>query len=282
MTGVVLALASSLCWGTSDFLGGLQSRRISAFSVVLWSQLAGGVLLLLITAIVRPELAAGSIVWGTAAGMVEAISLVLFYRGLATGLMSIVAPVSACGVIVPVLFSVATGHVPHVLTMAGIVAAILGIVLASMHTTPHGGDVVHSRGATVLALGAAAGFGLFFVFIDAGTAVPHGTPLGTVAGARLGSAIILPALVLTRRASASWPGRTLPYVALVGLLDSGANLLFATAVTYGVLAVVSVLGSLYPVATVVLGQIVLRERLGAVQAAGVVLALSGVVLLSST
>jgi drug/metabolite transporter (DMT)-like permease len=279
---VLLALASSLCWGTSDFLGGLQSRRIPAFSVVLWSQLAGGTFLLLITAIVRPELAAGSIVWGSAAGMVGAIALVLFYRGLATGLMSIVAPVSACGVIVPVLFSIASGQVPHTLTMAGIVAAILGIVLVSMHTAPHGGDVVHSRGAIVLALGAAAGFGLFFVFINAGTAAPHGTPLWTVVGARLGSAIILPALVLTRRTSAPWPGRRLPVIALVGLLDSGANLLFATATTHGVLAVVSVLGALYPVATVVLGQIVLRERLGAVQGAGVVLALSGVVLLSST
>jgi drug/metabolite transporter (DMT)-like permease len=276
--GVLLALGSSLCWGTSDFLGGLQSRRIPVFSVVFWSQLAGGVLLLLITAIARPEFAAGSIVWGTAAGMVGAVALVLFYRGLATGLMSIIAPVSACGVIVPVLFSVATGHVPHVLTVAGIAAAILGIVLVSMHTASHGGDVVHSRGAIVLALGAAAGFGLFFVFINEGTAAPHGTALWSVVGARLGSAIVLPALVLTRRASAPWPGRRLPVVALVGLLDSGANLLFATATTDGVLAV----GSLYPVATVVLGQIVLRERLGAIQAVGVVLALSGVVLLSTT
>lgn len=282
MIAVLLALASSLCWGTSDFLGGLQSRRISAFSVVLWSQLAGGIFVLLITSIVRPDLSPGSIGWGIAGGIVGAVGLVSFYRGLATGLMSIVAPISACGVIVPVLFSVATGHVPHALTIAGMVVAILGIVLVSMHSAPHHGNAAHSHGALLLALGAAAGFGLFFVCIDAGTAAPHGTPLWTVIGARIGSAIILPTLVLTRRVSAPWPGRRVPIVALVGTLDSGANLLFAMATTHGVLAVVSVLGALYPVATVVLGQIVLGERLGAVQGTGVALALCGVVLLSST
>jgi drug/metabolite transporter (DMT)-like permease len=139
-----------------------------------------------------------------------------------------------------------------------------------------------------MALGSALGFGLFYVFVDAGTAAAagtsgsHGSPLWVIAGARMSSLTILSTIALFSRGSAlRWPGRRIGAVALVGIGDTGANLLFAYAATTGNLAVVGVLGSLYPVATVVLARWLLDERLSRGQNAGVALALTGVGLLAA-
>ena len=139
-----------------------------------------------------------------------------------------------------------------------------------------------------MALGSAVGFGLFYVFVDAGTASMAGTsgsrgaPLWVIAGARASSLVMLSAIALVgRRSALRWPGRRIGPVALVGVGDTGANLLFAYAATTGSLAVVGVLGSLYPVATVVLARWLLGERLSGGQNAGVVLALTGVGLLAA-
>jgi drug/metabolite transporter (DMT)-like permease len=139
-----------------------------------------------------------------------------------------------------------------------------------------------------MALGSAVGFGLFYVFVDAGTASAAGTsgsrgsPLWVIAGARASSLVMLSTLALVgRRPALRWPGRRIGPVALVGVGDTGANLLFAYAATTGSLAVVGVLGSLYPVATVVLARWLLGERLSGGQNAGVVLALTGVGLLAA-
>jgi drug/metabolite transporter (DMT)-like permease len=148
--------------------------------------------------------------------------------------------------------------------------------------TPWPGRVV------AMALGSAVGFGLFYVFVDAGTASMAGTtgsrgsPLWVIAGARGSSLAMLSMIALVgRRSSLRWPGRRIGPVALVGVGDTGANLLFAYAATTGNLAVVGVLGSLYPVATVVLARWLLGERLSGGQNAGVVLALTGVGLLAA-
>jgi drug/metabolite transporter (DMT)-like permease len=136
-----------------------------------------------------------------------------------------------------------------------------------------------------MALGAALGFGLFFVFVDAGaaaTAGSRGSLLWVIAGARLSSLMTLSTIALVgRRSALRWPGRRMGPVALVGIGDTGANLLFAYAATTGNLAVVGVLGSLYPVATVILARWLLGERLSGGQNAGVVLALTGVGLLAA-
>ena len=133
-----------------------------------------------------------------------------------------------------------------------------------------------------MALGSALGFGLFYVFVDAGAAVSGGSPLSVIAGARTSSLLVLSAIALVGwRSGLRWPGRRIGPVALVGIGDTGANLLFAYAATAGNLAVVGVLGSLYPVATVVLARWLLGERLSGGQNAGVVLALTGVGLLAA-
>jgi drug/metabolite transporter (DMT)-like permease len=305
--GVPLGLGSGLAWGAADFFGGIQSRRLPALTVAFWSQAAGALGLVIALALegARPPVA--GIAWGLAAGAGSGIALVLFYRSLAEGTMSVVAPISACGAVVPVAAATLTGDHPGALAGLGVLTAIAGVVLVSRtHTgdkrprrpgsgparpassSPPGGSGKpagtpgRSRRVLLMALGSALGFGLFYVFVDAGTTGSRGEPLWVIAGARASSLVMLSTIALIGRGSAlRWPGRRIGPVALVGLADTGANLLFAYAATTGNLAVVGVLGSLYPVATVILARWLLGERLSGGQSAGVVLALTGVGLLAA-
>jgi drug/metabolite transporter (DMT)-like permease len=280
--GVPLGLGSGLCWGTADFFGGIQSRRLPALSVTVWSQAAGALALAAALAVQgRPPTPSG-FAWGLAAGAGSGFALLLFYRGLAEGAMSVVAPIAACGAVIPVLAAPLRGELPSGLGVLGIVAAVAGVVLVSR--TPDPGQHRSGRPARVpaMALGAALGFGLYFVFVDAGTATAGASPLWVVAGGRTSSLLVLVTIALAgRHAEATWPGRRIVPVALIGIADTSANLLFALAATSGNLAVVGVLGSLYPVATVVLARWLLRERLSAGQNVGVLLALAGVGLLAA-
>jgi drug/metabolite transporter (DMT)-like permease len=313
--GVPLGLSSGLCWGAADFFGGMQSRRLPALTVAFWSQVAGALGLVAALTILGPgpgTEAAGvagvaGIAWGLVAGVASGCALVLFYRGLAEGIMSVVAPVSACGAVVPVAAALLTGDQPNAVAGLGVLAAVAGVVLVSRTRptapTPGTGALDHpghpatarrdgsgdrerpaaqrSGRVLVMALGSALGFGLFYVFVDAGTSGSGGAPLWVIAGARASSLVMLSTIALVgNRPALRWPGRRIGPVALVGVGDTGANLLFAYAAIGGNLAVVGVLGSLYPVATVVLARWLLGERLSAGQNAGVVLALTGVGLLA--
>jgi drug/metabolite transporter (DMT)-like permease len=311
--GVPLGLSSGLCWGAADFFGGVQSRRLPALTVAFWSQVAGALALLLALAALRapPGPFGAGIGWGLLGGLASGCALVLFYRGLAEGTMSVVAPVSACGAMVPVAAALLTGDQPSAVAGIGVLAAITGVVLVSRtrpstRPTLPGDPEAPSNPARagspgrpgrpggpagrpgtpgrvlVMALGSALGFGLFYVFVDAGTTGSRGAPLWVIAGARASSLLMLSMIALVgRRSALRWPGRRIGPVALVGIGDTGANLLFAYAAITGNLAVVGVLGSLYPVATVVLARWLLGERLSGGQNAGVVLALTGVGLLAA-
>jgi drug/metabolite transporter (DMT)-like permease len=300
--GVPLGLGSGLCWGAADFFGGIQSRHLPALTVAFWSQVAGALALATALAIEGTPPDATGFAWGLAAGVGGGCALTLFYRGLAEGTMSIVAPISACGAIVPVAAALLTGNQPGTLAALGVLVAIIGVVLVSRPApTAEGpgaaGNRGRSRRVVAMALGAALGFGLFYVFVDAGTTGSHGAPLWVIAGARTSSLAVLSTLALIsqrgwgdqrgrldrrgRRPALRWPGRRIGPVALVGIADTGANLLFAYAAIGGNLAVVGVLGSLYPVATVVLARWLLGERLSGGQNAGVLLALTGVGLLAA-
>jgi drug/metabolite transporter (DMT)-like permease len=288
-----------LCWGAADFFGGMQSRRLPALTVAFWSQVAGAVGLLVALAVLRapPGPIGAGIGWGLVGGVASGCALVLFYRGLAEGTMSVVAPVSACGAIVPVAAALLTGDQPSAVAGLGVLAAITGVVLVSRTrpATPgrparagrpgrpgRPGRLGRPGRVLVMALGSALGFGLFYVFVDAGTTGSRGAPLWVIAGARASSLMMLSTIALVgRRSALRWPGRRIGPVALVGIGDTGANLLFAYAAITGNLAVVGVLGSLYPVATVVLARWLLGERLSGRQNAGVVLALTGVGLLAA-
>ncbi|MFN8512175.1 MAG: DMT family transporter [Thermomicrobiales bacterium] len=278
---LLLGVASGLCWGVGDFIGGLQSRRLAALAVAFWSQLAGTLALGLVL-IARGEAPVqGSVVWGLVAGFCGASGVLCLYRGLAVGVMSLVAPLGACGALVPVVIDLTRGDRPGVAAAIGMLAALGGVVLISMPSGSPAGAVMLSRQALALGLGAALSFGLFFVFLGAGTDVAGGSSFWTVAGARGSSVPLLGLLLVGGTRGIGWPGRRLGLVALGGVLDTLANLLFTVAVARGPLGIVSILGSLYPVATVLLGRLVLEERLTRAQWGGVALALAGVVLVSA-
>lgn len=276
----LLALASALCWGSADYLGGVQSRRVSSVVVALWSQIVGGLALLVVALAVGKETTPESVGWGAAAGLCTGAALILFYRGLASGAMAIVAPLSACGAIVPVVAAIAMGEAPGALQYGGIGLCLAGAVAVSI-PSPEGGHL-SGRPLTAVGLGAAAalGFGLFYLLVDRGNDA-GGSALWVIVGARAGSLAAILVVASSTRAGLRVPRDIAPDVALTGILDTSANVLFAIAATRGELGIVSVLGSLYPVTTVLLAMSVGGEKATLLRVAGGAVALAGVAALSA-
>jgi drug/metabolite transporter (DMT)-like permease len=273
-----LALASALAWGTADFWGGLLSRRLPALAVTVVSQLAGFAAVLVALAAVGGALEGRSFELGLLAGLGGGAGLAAYYRALALGTMSIVSPLAACGALVPFAISIATGERPSALGLAGAALALVGAVAVSL---PERRSQVPERArAVVLAAGAALALGLFTYFLGLGSR--DGSALSTLVGARVGSLAVLSAFALVVREPPRVGRRLLVPVAAVGLCDVGANALFAVASRHGLLALVSVLGSLYPVVTVLLARALLGERLGRLQWCAVVIALTGVSALAAS
>jgi drug/metabolite transporter (DMT)-like permease len=273
----LLALAASALWGTSDFGGGLISRRLDASAAVLISQamaLAG--LLVLFPFLHVP--AGPYLLIAAAAGVVATLSLAAFYRAMATAPMSLVAPISAAGSAIPVLVGIVRGEHLSILQLAGIVVTLTGIVLASGPEFRSG--VAVRRQALFLAIGAAVGFGVAYTLLP----LAAGTNLyGTLLLQRVGGLIVLGPIVLR---TGVLPGirlsiRRLAALAAIGVGDVVANGSYALAASRGNLSIAAVLASLYPVVTALFARAILSERLRRVQSIGVVAALAGVLLLSS-
>jgi drug/metabolite transporter (DMT)-like permease len=268
MAGIVLGLASSLCWGLADFLGGLQSRRLKVLSVVLVSQaagLVGSAVVVAATGGSRPP--ASDLVAAALAGVAAVVALAALYRALSIGTMSIVMPISATGAALPVVVGLATGDRPSAWQLAGFVLAIAGVAATSAQAGEQPRPLAGGhRSSLVLAVVAAVGIGCFLVAMDAAA---DRDLFWALLVARLVSVAAFVAWAAGRRASLSLRRADLAPLVLIGGLDLAANGLFAWASTLGALSVVGVLGSLYPLVTVVLAQLVLRESLRGVQWAGV-------------
>jgi drug/metabolite transporter (DMT)-like permease len=277
LLALTLALGSSIVWGLADFSGGSLTRRLPTFGVTVISQGAGFAALLVALG-VRAELGGRSFLLGLAAGVGGGIGLAAFYRALSLGTMSVVSPIAACGAVVPFAISLASGERPRELAVVGAAAALVGAVLASAEER-RSASRERAR-AVLLALGSAVALGIFVYFLGLGSR--QGDALSTLVGARVGSLTCLVVGALVFRASVRVGRRDLLPVAAVGLLDVGANALFAVASGRGLLALVSVLGSLYPVATVLLAHVLLGERLTRTQQLGVGVALAGVAAIAAT
>lgn len=279
VAGPGLALLSSGLWGTADFAGGVVSRRLPPVAVVAWSQAAG------LVAVSAVALATGAwhgstawVGWALLAGASGSAALVAFYAALATGTMGVVSPIAALGAVVPVGVGIATGERPSLLQAAGIAVALCGAALAS------GPDLSASRQApararpVVLAVLAAVGFGVALAAIGRGS---ESSTLMTLVGMRATSVTAFAVVAVAARTVGGVRPRDLPVLAGIGFADAGANMAFGVASTLGLLSITAVLGSLYPVMTVLLARVVLHERLSRVQQVGVGAALTGVVLLSA-
>ncbi len=279
--GVLLGLASAVTYGAADFLGGLTTKRTSVFSVIVVSQVIGSVLL----AVSLPFFLEGgpetrTLVYGALAGMSGAGGVGLFYKGLAIGRMSVVAPTTAVlGASFPVFFGLVTGERPALLAFVGVGLALIAVAFISSTPEDVGGEapVNDPRAGLMLSLGAGIGFGLFFIFLaEAG----QQSGLWPLVGARIGSlsSMVVAALVLGRSMRPA-PG-TLPGIAGAGLLDVAANIFYLLSTRHGLLSTVAVVTSMYPAITVLLARLVLNEKLYAMQAVGLGLAALGIGLIA--
>lgn len=272
----LLALLASAAWGLADFLGGAASRRMPTSLVMLWSQLAGLLCLGAVLPLGGWRAPGAYLWWAVGAGAFALLGTAFFYRALAIGTMSVVAPIAGTGLAVPVVAGLAAGERPSALAVAGILLAGLGVVLASGPELR--GEGVGRR-SVVYACLAAVGFGGALALIPR---VGEDRWAMTSAAVMLVSFVAVLCYVLARPPSApGFAGSDPGPVVAIGVLNAAALSLYAVSSTRGLVAVVSVLASLYPVVTVVLAQVVYGERLRGIQLGGVAAAFLGVVCLAA-
>jgi uncharacterized membrane protein len=187
MLGIALGLASSLSWGISDFLGGLQTRRVSALTVLLVSQPVGLILALAVAlAAGGSPLGTGDAAVAAGAGAAAVLGLAAFYRAMALGSMSVVATIGALGVVVPVAAGLIQGEQPAAIQGTGCVAGVVGVVLVAREPDPEWRAA--GRASVGLAALAALLIGVFFVGLDSASG-PE--PAWTIVAARLGGVATL-------------------------------------------------------------------------------------------
>ena len=274
---VLLALCSATTFGVGDFFGGMASKRVAATAVLLWSHLAGVLLLLASTLVISGEATAHDVGLGAMGGVVGAVGVFLLYQALAIGPMSAVAPITALlAAAVPVGFGFAQGERPETTVLVGMAAACVAIVLVSAEGG--GGFRPSDLRGVGLALGAGLCFGVFFVVLSYTSTASGVWPL---VGARVTSATLVGALAVTRRVDGAFPATGARLLTLgAGTLDVVANVLYLLAIREGLLSIVSVLSSLYPVSTVLLARLVLGERYARLQRIGIAIALPAALLMA--
>ena len=276
--GVLLALISSLTWGVADFMGGLASRKAGPVHVLSVSYPAGAVVLTAIAILVIPgQLSTEVLIWGASAGVVGAVAIGLLYAALSRGPMGIVSPVTAVMAgAVPVFVGVSRGESLSALAVGGILVAGVAVVLVSRET----GEQARIRASTLgLALGSGAAIGVYLTLI--GLAPVDSGVWAAVIGRWTSTVLLVVVLVFFAR---PFVRSGFPWLLVLasGVIDACANGVFQLASQRGMLSIVAVVGSLYPVATVTLAWVLLKERLNAIQLIGVALALIAAATLSLT
>jgi uncharacterized membrane protein len=273
---LILSLCAALAYGLSDFVGGLLTRRASAWAVAVTSQAAATALALglLTTSAGEPDTAA--LLWGVLAGIGSGVGNVSIFRGLAVGRMSVVAPVSAiAAATLPALVGLAAGERPGAVPVLGMLTALPAIWLVSAS----GSELSGARRADVFnGLLAGLGFGVQFSALGQ---VPEQAGILPLAVSQAASVlfIVMGAIAM----SAPWvPRDRFSRLGVVpGLLAGTATICFQLAVQSGMLTIAAVLASLYPAVTVLLAAMVLRERIGRTQGIGLALAVTAVALIAS-
>ncbi|WP_246268576.1 DMT family transporter [Acrocarpospora macrocephala] len=274
---MALATACAVIFGTADFFGGLATRRSRVLAVVVCSQLGGMVLVLALMPFLPGIASSGALLWGMASGVAGGLGIVLFYRGLAMGKMSVVAPITATtAMAVPVLFGLLAGERPSVLALSGVALGLLAVMLVSREPGGSGGLTL---GPVLNALASGAGFGGFFILLKL---APADAGLWPLVGARIASIALAAALAVATRRSMRPAAGSWRVTIAAGVLDMAANVLFLLAAQRGMLILVTVLVSLYPASTLLLARYVLGERLSSTQIAGVGCALGAIALIAAS
>lgn len=285
---IVLGLLVAATYGSADFLGGLSSKRASVPAVVVLSQLTGLPLLAVLVLAAGGEATPRTLGLGAVAGAFGAVGLVCLYRGLASGRMSVVAPTTGVGAaLVPVAWGLVQGERPDALALVGVALALVAVGLVSRTDDDVlDGDVTGTvaREAAppsyllLAALGGIAFGAVFVLFSEAGDDAGF-WPLA--AGRSVSIPLLAVGTVVTKRSFAVTSRAAVVTILGAGVLDMAANAFFLLASRRGLLALVGVVSSLYPAATVVLARLVLHERLRPVQLGGLAMAATGVALIAT-
>lgn len=267
------SLASVLCWGTSDFLGGYASRTANAFLITLIAHGSGLALVTTVASLSHsPWPSNTSLLWGLAAGASGGAALAIFYRALSTGRMGLTAPVAAVlSAAIPVVFGIAMDGMPHSVQIAGFICAGAGIWLISRSED---GNSPQGIGMAMLA---GLGFAGFYLGIrQAG----EGSALWTAAASRFSAFVVTAVIVLAARAWSPLNRSSAAWAVLAGFLDVSGTVCFIHASQAGRLDAAVVLASLYPVVTVLLARLVLKEQFTRWKLAGMLAALAAVPLIA--
>ena len=276
----LLALLSSLLWGSADYHAGNMSKRLPSIVVLGINQafglLFGFILILATSGWISPSLSHdGYLINGALAGLAGYAGLLCLYAGLSTGRMGVVSPISSLSVLLPLFFAlVIKGDRLSTTVTIGVVAAVLGGFLASGPEVTQGLPLK----PVLLAIGAALGFGTALTFMAIGS---QESSLMTMVTMRTTTLLVSAGLFIQRGNLGGVKAKDIPLLAAIGIADFSANLLLGVATTKGLVSIAMVLGSLYPIATAVLAYLFLKERLHKAQYLGVVLAVAGVALISA-
>lgn len=275
----VLALFSSILWGTADFFAGRLSKKHHPFAVLGLSQFFGlltGLIIVLISGDWQGKVFGfdGYLLPGVFAGLFGYSGLACLYEGLSTGRMGVVSPISSMSAVIPLSYALITGDVLSSITAVGIVIALIGVFCASGPELTNGLPVK----PLLLAIGAAIGFGIALTFIAVGS---QSSALLTMVSMRVATLFITIALALKFRSTGGFSKKELPLIFFIGSADFIANLFLGIATTKGLVSVAMIFGSLYPIATALLAFKILNERLQKVQYIGIGLAVTGVCLITA-
>ena len=273
----LLALAASLSWGFGDFLGGVKARVLPSLTVLAASQPFGLAALGIAAAARGTGIPGDEVAWAALAALFGTVGLFAFYQGMAAGAISVVTPIAAVAAGIPVIWGVAVSgdHISSFQAI-GFAAAIGGSVCASLELRAERTQIAAGVGWAVLAMLA---FGAYYVPMHAASAQDWLWPAFFF---RCTSVTLVWSVVLIRRARPTGLRGHWPALIAIGFLDTGGNALYAAASSsHGLISVVSVLASLYPVVTVLLARLLLGERVQRTQDLGVAVALVGVVLITA-
>jgi len=280
MAAVSLALLSSLSYGVSDYLAGLKSRNVPLLTVLLVSQAAALAAIVATLSLATGEIpSARYLAYGVATGLAEVVGLAALYNGLAVGKMSIVAAVAATAPLVPVVASVFTGDSPGAIQWFGIVVAIAGVGLLAVSSSDEDDPHALARPGVSIVFGllTAGGLGLGLLFMSHAA---EGSVQWALITARGTSVAVFALTFLVIRPDDSLKTQDWGWLTLIGVLALAAEGLFAVASLKGILSVVAVLSSLYPVVTILLARFHLGEQLSPRQIGGIAIVLAGAAALS--
>jgi drug/metabolite transporter (DMT)-like permease len=278
LLSVIYGLISAIGWGAADFTGGLASRRSNPYQVLLLAEVAGIFPLLLAALLTRePVPGLATWLWAAAASALGTFGLLLLYRGLAEGSMTIAAPVSALlAAVVPVVVAFITEGLPSQLTIFGFVLALSSIWIISQNGDNR--DIRLNLRTLQLPLLSGLFFGFYFVLIHQATRQGLFWPL---VAARMAGTLIMAAYALVKRGPFLPARGVRPLVILGGVLDVSGNLFYVLASHAGRMDVAAVLGSLYPASTALLAALVLKEKISPLQFVGIFLALVAIAILAA-